>query len=151
MLCYPRGMRAGEVLLVLLLCLGRGCSGGEVDRGDSGTADVNRFDVGVSDRGHDEPAAGDGSSDGGGAGDGASDGGQDAPSAADLGGCSSWSAWSCQAEGALLCTATCGELALSCTNNGDCLCGIGGGSCGNFSGTSPCDVCQKAWLGGCCE
>jgi hypothetical protein len=69
--------------------------------------------------------------------------------------CLVWENWSCAAEEVLLCSATCGAITptttISCTNGGTCLCGISRGvGCGPFSGNTPCEVCKKAVLSGCC-
>lgn len=80
------------------------------------------------------------------------DGGPAADSATPAG-CNVYSNWSCKVgTGALLCITSCGSDELTCTNGGTCQCGIGLGPCkGTYSGSTPCDVCRKAWLAGCCK
>lgn len=68
---------------------------------------------------------------------------------ADLGGCSSWSAWLCTGGGGE-CRATCGGLEIDCTTT-DCECDLGSGlrACGDPGG-DDCARCRAMLTAPCC-
>ncbi len=158
-------MRSGSIKAVALgVALGTlglgglGCGddgGGSLPASDQSTlrSDVIASDTHVADSGSAlADAAGDAGPPREDSGEPSADGGLAADSTTPTG-CNLYSNWSCKVgQGALLCITRCGPDELTCTNGGVCQCGIGLGPCkGTFSASTPCDVCRKAWLAGCCK
>jgi hypothetical protein len=156
-------MRSMGLVLALAL-ITAGCGDDGINSPADPDQSVLRFDVltpdvlaadtggGAKEAGGPADAAGDAGTSNKDGGKPSPDGGLAADSATPTG-CNVYSNWSCKVgQGALLCITKCGADELTCTNGGVCQCGIGLGPCkGVYSGATPCDVCRKAWLAGCCQ